>query len=341
MLSAFQLATPVLPTAKLRRRACARRPPPRASISGEIERALTIEFAQEDISRVLASFRAALAGSSLERDKGTPLHQRAHSFIDGLSAHPFHDATDHPWTRRLEDNWSSIADELRDATGSRRLLEQGTNVWARPVVEAANAYGPDWRTLVLQDREWDAANCSIFPVTAGLLRDGEGAPCVEAFFARQKANSGIKLHTDDCNFVLTMHLGLDVPEGMSWIEVGGERRYWENGKCLVFDTSFFHRTMNEATDKDRTVLLLRFWHPELSDAERRALQFLFKAIENPESVAGVLGKEQRREERMQRAMMPELDAGLSAGSRSERRKGVVGRKSRGKRGKSAGFGFGK
>lgn len=344
MWAAFQVPIPVLCSKNARRRTCPRRAQPRASVGDEIETALAAEFANEDVQRVINSFRAVRAGEKLEHGKGTPAHQRAHSFIEGLSAQPFHTIEDHPWTRHLEENWTAIAEELRAATGSRQLIEQGTNVWARPVVEAANAYGPDWRTLVLQDREWDAANCGIFPVTAGLLRDDKfGAPCVEAFFARQAPTSGIKLHTDDCNFVLTMHLGLDVPDKQAWIEVGGERRYWENGKCMVFDTSFFHRTMNESTDADRTVLLLRFWHPELTIVERKALQFLFKAIEDPQSVSSVLSaSDRKREERQQRSMMAGLDVELpEVGSRAERRKSAPEKKSRAKRGKSAGIGFGK
>lgn len=53
---------------------------------------------------------------------------------------------------------------------------------------------------------------------------------------------------------------------------------WEEGKCLVMDTSFIHSTANE-TDGDRYVLIIRFHHPELSAMERLALQYVFDAID--------------------------------------------------------------
>jgi hypothetical protein len=93
-------------------------------------------------------------------------------------------------------------------------------------------------------------------------------------------------------------LGLQVPEGQCWIKVGNETREWRNGKMLVFDTSFYHSTANDA-DSDRVVLLIRFWHPELSKTERDALSFIFAALEDnsvlddanwtPESWSGVVG----------------------------------------------------
>lgn len=221
----------------------------------------------------------------MEVDKGTEKHQRATSFVSGLDAAPFCEdlETDYKWVRHLENNWEIILKELRQVTGQEDIAKKGNNIWAPPVVEAANAYGPDWRTLVLQDRVWDPVNTKLFPKTTAILKDKDAdVPSVEAFFARQGPDTGIKLHTDDCNFILTMHLALSAPKQQSWIEVAGERRYWENGKGVVFNTSFFHRTMNESKDEERVVLLIRFWHPQLSHNEREALSFLFQAIDDPE-----------------------------------------------------------
>lgn len=261
------------------------------SLTTTILRALDNEFPDQDISRVSQSFRDVIAGVTLEHDINTPRHQRAASFIQGLEAHPFYDDFDtlFPWVNHLEANWTVIRDELIRVTGLQNLAQIGNNIWAPPVVEAANAYGPDWRTLVLQDRDWDPVNSKLFPETTRLLRDANlHIPSVEAFFARQSPDTGIKLHTDDCNFILTVHLALSVPPEQSWIEVAGERRYWENGKALVFNTSFFHRTMNESKHQERHVLLIRFWHPQLTQTERDALNFLFQVIDNPDGHPAVL-----------------------------------------------------
>lgn len=297
---AFLPALPLRPISTLSH-SCPAHPPtsqkqttlPRCEISltTTILRALANEFADKDISRVSQSFRDVITGTTLEHDKGTPRHQRASSFIRGLEAHPFHDDFDthFPWVNHLEAHWTVIRDELVRVTGLQNLAQIGNNIWAPPVVAAANAYGPDWRTLVLLDRDWDPVNTKLFPETTRLLRDsGVHVPGVEAFFARQSPDTGIKLHTDDCNFILTMHLALSAPTGQSWIEVARDRRYWENGKGLVFNTSFFHRTMNESKDQDRYVLLIRFWHPQLTQVERDALIFLFQIIDNPDGHPAIL-----------------------------------------------------
>ena len=114
-----------------------------------------------------------------------------------------------------------------------------------------------------------------------LLRD-IGAPTVEVFFAKQKGKTGIQPHSDGCNFVLTAHLGLDVPEGECWIKVGAEKKDWKNGKAIVFDTHYSHETGN-VSDKDRYVLLMRFWHPGVSPKEREALQYVFDALDGPQA----------------------------------------------------------
>ena len=132
-------------------------------------------------------------------------------------------------------------------------------MWVPAVREEALAYGPDWRTLVLQDRgQWDAKNSELFPVTKDIIAKLQGAqaggvgagaggrqavlrallpprrgccpanalprraaPTLEVFFARQEAGTGIKPHTDYCNFIQTSHLGLHVPEGDCWIKARG------------------------------------------------------------------------------------------------------------------------
>lgn len=132
-----------------------------------------------------------------------------------------------------------------------------------------------------QDRAWDETNARIFPKTVQLLRE-IGAPTVEVFFAKQKGKTGIQPHSDGCNFVLTAHLGVDVPEGECWIKVGGQKEEWRNGKALAFDTHYFHETGN-ASDKDRYVLLMRFWHPGVTPKEREALQYVFDALDGPQA----------------------------------------------------------
>jgi len=56
--------------------------------------------------------------------------------------------------------------------------------------------------------------------------------------------------------------------------VGGEERTWSKGKLTTLDTSFEHSTGNPSSE-DRHVLIIDFWHPELSEAERSGLEFIY------------------------------------------------------------------
>ena len=97
-------------------------------------------------------------------------------------------------------------------------------------------------------------------------------PSCEVFFAKQGPRSGILPHTDKNNFIITCHIPVIVPnENLCWIKVGNETHYWQKGEAVVFDTSIVHSTQNNA-DTDRYVLLIRFWHPELTEAEVKAFK---------------------------------------------------------------------
>ena len=99
------------------------------------------------------------------------------------------------------------------------------------------------------------------------------------------------------------HLGLDVPEGDCFIQVGNEKFYWKNGKTCIFDTSIFHSTRNDSP-RVRYVLLIRFWHPDLTQLEIDMFKFIFEyldyaamgdeALEMFEMKQVLLGKDQHK-----------------------------------------------
>jgi aspartyl/asparaginyl beta-hydroxylase (cupin superfamily) len=65
------------------------------------------------------------------------------------------------------------------------------------------------------------------------------------------------------------HLGIDIPPACG-IRVGGVTATWQTGKCIVFDDSFPHEVWNDG-ERDRIVLVVDLWHPDLSDDEVRLL----------------------------------------------------------------------
>lgn len=79
--------------------------------------------------------------------------------------------------------------------------------------------------------------------------------------------------------------------------MGEEKRVWVNGKAMAFDTSFVHETSNDS-DRDRAVLLIRYWHPELSAAERAALQMVFDISDSDGTAAAVEAAQRAAEKRL-------------------------------------------
>jgi len=250
-------------------------------------------------TRIVQSLHFAASGKEYIRNHPAKGLQKASSFIYGLKAEPFHDVHSgrFEWLEKLESAHEAIYEELERAVRNPDLERLGNSIWSRAAREEAVAYGPDWRTLVLQDRcVWEETNVNLFPKTTRLVREAS-SPSVEVFFARQAPETGIKPHTDFTNFILTSHIGLDVPESECWMQVGGGKYWWKNGEAVVADTSFIHSTDNFSKSKDRYVLIIRFWHPDLSMLERSAIQFLFDALEDS-SEDGIKCATFRAEERL-------------------------------------------
>ena len=219
------------------------------------------------MTRVRDSLRFTLADGTDRKTHPGLGDQVAASYVAGLSAFPYWDARGgaFPWMEFLEQNYETIRDELREALRDPLLEQKGNAIWVAAARDDAEGYGPDWRTLVLQDRcEWEPNNVALFPKTTALVR-AANTPSVEVFFAKQAPKTGIKPHTDFTNFIMTAHLGLDVPPPPeSWMKASEETRFWENGGGMCADTSFIHSTFNESASIDRYVLIVRFWHPELT-----------------------------------------------------------------------------
>lgn len=257
--------------------------PEQRGFGAEVEAAFLEIFSGPNAApRVLDSFERLCRGEEYVHMWPGQGVQRAGSFMQGLTAVPFPelDSGEYEWLQYVEKHADIIQKEFAHAMkdpGS--MLVRGNRIWSKAARDEAVAYGPNWRTLVLQDRGiWEKSNIAIFPKTHKLLVD-IGAPTLEVFFARQDAKTGIKSHTDNANFIQTTHLGIDVPEGECWIKVGDHTKEWRNGKIIICDTSFMHETEN-SSDKDRYVLIMRHWHPEVTPLERIANEFLFSALDN-------------------------------------------------------------
>lgn len=59
------------------------------------------------------------------------------------------------------------------------------------------------------------------------------------------------------------------------MRVGENYVNWTPGKCLLFDDSYQHEVWHKKSEDQnlapRIVLLFDFWHPDLSEIEKKAL----------------------------------------------------------------------
>ena len=246
------------------------------------------EDAGREVGRVrrfaeYASFARALPAEATGGSAAVPLHQPSEEYVEGLAARPFWDTGDFAWAAPLEAASGEIAAELAAILKADRsdIALAGDSAYQSTMM------GGGWSAIRLQRLGvWNEDVCAAFPRTTAALRSLD-PPLPFAMrgvmFARQVPNTGVAPHSDARNFVLTAHLGLRVPSRESgadcWIRVATERRRWEEGKLLVIDTSFEHETANvnakNDADEPRDVLIIDFWHPELTLAERDALSELY------------------------------------------------------------------
>ena len=266
------------------------------TFSGQVEQAIHQKFGIEPTKRVIESWRL------LDRDyehreffgqddvdpQTSNSWQYAHSYVPGLTVQPFWDIDSDElkgWTTKLQKSFQQIKKEFMDVIHDESKLQQeGNNIWAGALTEEAGGYGEGWSTLVLKDRGmWDEVNCNLFPKTAKAVYNS-GIPATEVFFASMKPRTDIKLHSDFTNFVLTSHLAIEIPDNgqnKCRLSIGDETRQWMNGEVTVFDTSLMHDAVNES-DEMRYILMFRIWHPDLSEVERNALQFIYDCLSVPE-----------------------------------------------------------
>lgn len=191
--------------------------------------------------------------------------RRSSGYVAGLEpCSAFHDPTTLTWAVDLQGHWKEIQSELQSR------LDDDT-VWF-PSVSADDKTEnvPEWRIAAVL-----AADCwedkGSFPKTQEILKRLEGLLPFEVFFAQLPPRTKIAPHSDNLNYILTLHLALQLEPGGCSLQVGHRTRQWEEGEVLVFDATFSNSAINES-DQSLYALVVRFWHPGLCGEERKALQ---------------------------------------------------------------------
>eukprot|EP00415_Alexandrium_ostenfeldii_P003140 UN3140 len=130
----------------------------------------------------------------------------------------------------------------------------------------------EWRSITLVKHGlWVVEDA--FPKTRAIFAGLRGVRPMEVFLARMPPRTEIQTHSDETNFLLNAHLGLELEEGACALTVGESTRSWREGEMFVFDHSYYHSAKNDS-QRDRYVLVCRFWHPGCTDEEAYVLAFV-------------------------------------------------------------------
>lgn len=198
-------------------------------------------------------------------------------YIPGLAALPVTPTDKLLWAEELQSAWQDIRGEFEAAAGDQSLM-----VPYVPAQTPMPAWGKlrgtlDWSAIYLFKEGRPTAAERHFPKTLAALDTADlvridGVP-MEAFFSRLVPGAHIPPHHGLTNARLTVHLPLIVPENCA-IRVGAEEYHWQPGQILAFDDSFEHEAWNRS-GSDRVVLIFETHHPDLTPAERAAIEHVY------------------------------------------------------------------
>jgi beta-hydroxylase len=211
-----------------------------------------VKDGQERIASGLRSFLSIEQKNPFQITRGV-------SMYSGPSS-PFHDASDFPFLKTLEDNYETIRSELE------KVLNSGGAGFQ--TYRYGSVGGQGWDTFHFhRGKERITENTSRCPETTRIIESIPGFFTRHSVFSLLRPGASAAPHRDYGDLTLNCHLGLIVPTGDCRIRLGSETRSWGEGKLLVFDTSYEHEVWNRC-DSLRVVLQVTFFKKELTEAEK-------------------------------------------------------------------------
>ncbi|GAB4185257.1 MAG: hypothetical protein Tsb002_08850 [Wenzhouxiangellaceae bacterium] len=161
------------------------------------------------------------------------------------------------WRNALEDHWEEIRDE------ALRMLENRDRI--PPLREVSPdhsriAVDEKWKSLFIWGYNYKFEhNAQQCPVTA---REAEKVPgLISAFYSIHEPGTHLPRHYGPTKGIVTCHLALQVPKQKGCrIAVDDHDYEWQEGKCFIFDDTYYHEVWND-TDEDRVILLIQLERP--------------------------------------------------------------------------------
>ena len=197
----------------------------------------------------------------------------------------------------------------------RRTTRRTARTFSEASFASAAASPPPWKVLhIMNQGQWKSEAVRLFPVTTAIVQSLPSLlnKCIfgNVFFSHVQQGSGIPPHCGPTNIRHRLHLALKVVAGSSSatttatttfdsrprLLVRETVHYWTESRAFCFDDSLRHAVeypMNNnkssslhssssssstTLEKERIVLIVDLWHPDLSEAERSAVQDLYPAI---------------------------------------------------------------
>jgi aspartate beta-hydroxylase len=230
----------------------------------------------EQLSQALGRYgqrqpaKAQAGMQRLNRYIGTFLTNQANARMGvypGLASAPFHDVTRLPGALALERNYAAIKAEIEGLAAGEFQAE------AEGLMERGA-----WDVFLFYERSRkNEENCARCPTITRVIEASNTVRTQAGLLYVSKLSPGTHIHPHlgPTNLRLRCHLGIRIPDGDCGLKVGGETRRWEEGRCIVFDDSLEHEAWNH-TGEPRIVLIIDFWHPDLTPTEIAYLEGLHR-----------------------------------------------------------------
>lgn len=240
----------------------------------------SLDQAEKEIGETLPRLRNAIWCQTHPHNFSyrDPLQRPWLLYLPDLERRPWFDTKLLPGAARLADACSAIEQETRvlldDFAGHRQPYLRAVDTVESDFAPLHGSSRWDSLHLYRAGKPAEAEVLQAAPVIHKTIKQLDctrlGVNPMELFLSVLAPQTAIPPHHGLANTRLTVHLPLIVP-GDCALKVGGEVREAVRGRVLAFDDSYLHEAWNRSASP-RVHLIAEIWRPDLSDAEKRALQ---------------------------------------------------------------------